>query len=89
MTPQNESETDQSSRMPACQWHPYEGDAEQVSYFRKKHPECENHWTEGNFIPFLFGKGLDSGGEALHFLPCHYATVALWVLRESVNTVII
>lgn len=51
--------------MPACQWHPYEGDAEQVSYFRKKHPECENHWTEGNFIPFLFGKGLDSGGEAL------------------------
>lgn len=108
LTPQNETETDQSSRMPAClwhpdiemkfakamrrlldenefadvkiwlldhnfimwhhaayemddpetkaacagiAWHPYEGQPEQVTVFRKLHPECENHWTEGNMIP--------------------------------------
>ena len=110
LTPQNETETDQVSRMPACYWHPdiemhfakamrklldqnefedvkiwlmdhnfimwhrvayefddeetkaaaagvawhpYEGDVESVTVFRKQHPECENHWTEGDNIPFL------------------------------------
>ena len=112
LTPQNESETDQQSRMPACYWHPdfemkfaksirklldendfedvkiwlmdhnfvmwhravyqmddpetkkaaagiawhpYEGDPEQMELFRKAHPECENHWTEGDMIPNDFG----------------------------------
>lgn len=32
-------------------WHPYEGYPEQISIFRKQHPESENHWTEGGIIP--------------------------------------
>ena len=32
-------------------WHPYEGHPEMVSWFRDKHPECENHWTEGGVVP--------------------------------------
>lgn len=117
LTPQNESETDQSSRMPAClwhpetemkfakklrrlldeneefrdvkiwlidhnfvmwhravfqmddpetkaacagiAWHPYEGYAEQVGYFRRQHPECENHWTEGKCIINMHGFSLN------------------------------
>ena len=111
LTPQNESETDQVSRMPAClwhpdlemqfakelrtkldehgfeatkiwlvdhnfimwrraqyqmddpetkaacagiAWHPYEGTPEMMSWFRHSHPECENHWTEGEAINSLF-----------------------------------
>ncbi|MDR0641982.1 MAG: hypothetical protein LBG07_05935 [Treponema sp.] len=108
LTPQNEAETDQVSRMPAClwhpefetafalemrrlldengfrdvkiwlldhnfimwrrpcfqmddpavkaacagvAWHPYEGHPEMVSWFRSRHGECENHWTEGGVVP--------------------------------------
>ncbi|MDR2595994.1 MAG: hypothetical protein LBC76_01615 [Treponema sp.] len=108
LTPQNETETDQVSKMPAClwhpelemefalkmrkllnengfkdlkiwlmdhnlimwrraifqmddpevksacagiAWHPYEGHPEMISWFRDKHPECENHWTEGGVVP--------------------------------------
>lgn len=113
LTPQNESETDQVSRMPAClwhpdlemqfakelrslldengfeetkiwlmdhnfnmwgrasyqmddpatkaactgiAWHPYEGYPEMMGWFRRRHPECENHWTEGEAINALFSK---------------------------------
>jgi glucosylceramidase len=108
LTPQNETETDQVSKMPAClwhpeiemefavkmrklldengfkdlkiwlldhnfimwrraifqmdapevksacagiAWHPYEGHPEMITWFRNKHPECENHWTEGGVVP--------------------------------------
>lgn len=111
ITPQNETETDQISRMPACfwhpelemkfakimrrlldangfkdvkiwlmdhnfvmwrraifemnnpevksacagiAWHPYEGYAEQINWFRRVHPECENHWTEGSIISDMY-----------------------------------
>jgi glucosylceramidase len=32
-------------------WHPYDGHPEMISWFRKQHPECENHWTEGGIVP--------------------------------------
>ena len=108
LTPQNETETDQVSKMPAClwhpeiemefslkmrklldengfkdlkiwildhnlimwrraifqmddpkvkaacagiAWHPYEGHPEMMTWFRDKHPDCENHWTEGGVLP--------------------------------------
>jgi glucosylceramidase len=114
LTPQNETETDQVSKMPAClwhpeiemefalkmrklldengfkdlkiwlldhnfimwrravfqmddpevktacagiAWHPYEGHPEMVSWFSEKHPECENHWTEGGVVPIDLGSG--------------------------------
>jgi O-Glycosyl hydrolase len=113
LTPQNESETDQVSRMPACiwhpdmemqfakdlrslldkngfeetkiwlmdhnfnmwgrasyemddpttkascagiAWHPYEGYPEMMGWFRRRHPECENHWTEGEAINAILTK---------------------------------
>lgn len=124
LTPQNETETDQSSRMPACYWHPdyemkfaqiirkmldeneefrdvkiwlmdhnfvmwhraayqmddpatkavtagiawhpYEGHPEQITVFRKLHPECENHWTEGNSYP-----GIRPTRPGVSYLPYH------------------
>ena len=32
-------------------WHSYEGHPEMINWFRDKHPECENHWTEGHILP--------------------------------------
>ena len=32
-------------------WHPYDGHPEMITWFRDKHPECENHWTEGGILP--------------------------------------
>lgn len=114
LTPQNETETDQVSKMPAClwhpelemrfalamrnlldahgfqdlkvwlldhnfimwrraifqmddpavkaacagiAWHPYEGHPEMVCWFRDRHPECENHWTEGGVVPIDLSTG--------------------------------
>lgn len=114
LTPQNETETDQVSRMPAClwhpelemsfvlemrkllddngfrdlkiwlldhnfimwrravfqmddpevkascagiAWHPYEGHPQMVSWFRDRHPESENHWTEGGVVPIDLSTG--------------------------------
>jgi len=129
LTPQNETETDQLGRMPAClwhpelemqfavkmrrlldkngfkelkiwlmdhnmimwrraifqmddpevkaacagiAWHPYEGHPEMISWFRDKHPECENHWTEGGVIPIEFTTGVRKrfsiGGIAAGFI---------------------
>lgn len=142
LTPQNESETDQSSRMPAClwhpetemkfaqamrrlldtnefsdvkiwlidhnfvmwhravfqmnspetkaacagiAWHPYEGYAEQVGYFRKAHPECENHWTEGTMIPNLFGYNIN--GPRPKNLECHHAKSYISGLNNGIQSI--
>jgi glucosylceramidase len=129
LTPQNESETDQVGRMPAClwhpelemefavemrrlldengfrdlkiwlmdhnfimwrracfqmddpevrkaaagiAWHPYEGHPEMIEWFRNLHPECENHWTEGNIVPIDLaaagGKTFNMGETAAGFI---------------------
>ncbi len=145
ITPQNESETDQSSRMPAClwhpesemkfakalrklldeneefkdvkiwlidhnfvmwhravfqmddpetkaacagiAWHPYEGHAEQIGYFRKKHPTCENHWTEGDMIPSQFGLGLAGGGMHMKLRACDLAKGFISALNNGVQSI--
>jgi len=38
-------------------WHPYDGHPEMISWFRDKHPECENHWTEGGVLPIDLATG--------------------------------
>lgn len=144
LTPQNETETDQSSRMPAClwhpeiemkfaqklrklldenefkdlkiwltdhnfimwhravfqmdcpatkaacagiAWHPYEGYPEQVTDFRRKHPECENHWTEGNFIPYIFGLGLNTGGQVRRPMPYQHAKSYIAGLNNGIQSI--
>lgn len=37
-------------------WHPYEGHPEMMGWFHRRHPECENHWTEGEAVNVLFSK---------------------------------
>jgi glucosylceramidase len=57
-------------------WHPYEGHPEMLSWFRREHPECENHWTEGSILPIDLRNavGLDTatnmGRLAEGFLQC-------------------
>ena len=38
-------------------WHPYDGHPEMISWFRGRHPECENHWTEGGVLPLDLAAG--------------------------------
>jgi len=38
-------------------WHPYDGHPEMITWFRNKHPECENHWTEGGVLPLNLNTG--------------------------------
>ena len=38
-------------------WHPYDGHPEMISWFREKHPEAENHWTEGGILPIDLNAG--------------------------------
>jgi len=38
-------------------WHSYDGHPEMITWFRDKHPECENHWTEGGIMPLDLSAG--------------------------------
>lgn len=141
LTPQNESETDQSSRMPACYWHPdlemkfakamrklldeneefkdvkiwlmdhnfvmwhraayemddpetkavtagiawhpYEGHPESITVFRKMHPECENHWTEGDMVSSQAPKNYSSGAHRY----ANHAASFLCALNNGVQSI--
>ncbi|MDR1948788.1 MAG: hypothetical protein LBQ38_05300 [Spirochaetaceae bacterium] len=68
-------------------WHPYEGYPQMISWFRKEHPECENHWTEGTVVPIDLVTGYNRtfsiGDMAAGFLQCirnGIQSITLWNL---------
>jgi glucosylceramidase len=68
-------------------WHPYEGYPQMVNWFRREHPECENHWTEGNVVPIDLVTGYNRtfsiGDMAAGFLQClcnGIQSITLWNL---------